>query len=178
MVSLVPSDSCAPRLGTKHGRLPLLTNRPRRILLLHPAQVRPLIALLRTTFHTVEDITLDQLTSDSHIAQNLDAIVSETMRLYPPQPITLPRVTNTDCVISSHVVPKGTVVGVDPYSNARSTKTWARASEFRPERWLAGHREFEGDVRAASQPFSIGPRDCVGRRYVGLVCSLSLTQGC
>jgi len=143
-----------------------LTTLVPRLLLLHPAQLKQLTTLLRTTFDTADDITLDQLTSDSPIALHLDAIISETMRLFPPQPITLPRVTRTDCVISGHVVPKGTIVGVDSYSSARSAKTWARANEFRPERWLAGHEEFEGDVKSASQPFSVGPRDCVGRRYV------------
>lgn len=37
--------------------------------------------------------------------------------------------------------------------------------EFVPERWL-GDERYADDQRAAMQPFSVGPRDCVGKKYV------------
>lgn len=40
-----------------------------------------------------------------------------------------------------------------------------KAKSFIPERWL-GDPEFAEDERDIVQPFSIGPRDCIGRKYV------------
>lgn len=39
--------------------------------------------------------------------------------------------------------------------------------EYHPERFL-GDPRFVGDNRDALQPFHTGPRNCVGRKYVGL----------
>jgi cytochrome P450 len=37
--------------------------------------------------------------------------------------------------------------------------------EFRPERWLEDRDEkYTNDKFDAMQPFSVGPRDCIGRK--------------
>jgi len=41
-----------------------------------------------------------------------------------------------------------------------------RPYEFLPERWLDPKGT---DVKEASQPFSVGPRGCIGRKYVYLM---------
>jgi hypothetical protein len=43
--------------------------------------------------------------------------------------------------------------------------------EFRPERWLDPDSK---DVREASQPFSLGPRGCLGRKSVFFTLPLSV----
>jgi cytochrome P450 len=35
--------------------------------------------------------------------------------------------------------------------------------EFVPERWL-GDPRYENDRREAAQPFSVGPRNCIGKK--------------
>jgi cytochrome P450 len=40
---------------------------------------------------------------------------------------------------------------------------FALPDEFIPERWLDDPR-FANDAKRALQPFSIGPRDCVGKK--------------
>jgi len=45
--------------------------------------------------------------------------------------------------------------------------------KFLPERWLDGDERdprFERDKRAASIPFSLGRRDCIGKKYVPSFC--------
>jgi cytochrome P450 len=39
--------------------------------------------------------------------------------------------------------------------------------KFVPERWT-GDERYADDERGALQPFSVGPRDCLGRKYVYL----------
>lgn len=43
----------------------------------------------------------------------------------------------------------------------RSPDFFSLADEFHPERWLDDAR-FENDQRQASQPFAVGPRNCIG----------------
>lgn len=49
------------------------------------------------------------------------------------------------------------------YAVCRSSANFHRPDEFLPQRWL-GDPEFANDRREASQPFSIGPRNCIGRQ--------------
>ena len=46
-----------------------------------------------------------------------------------------------------------------------STANFVDPWEFRPERWLGHNKE---DILEAAQPFSLGPRGCLGRKYVEL----------
>ena len=56
-----------------------------------------------------------------------------------------------------------TIVSTNPVAASLSPYSFKSPLEFRPERWL------EGDTRdnlEAAQPFSLGPRGCLGRKYV------------
>lgn len=45
---------------------------------------------------------------------------------------------------------------------------------FKPERWLDPHCT---DVKEASQPFSLGARACLGRKYVSLAPEYFALEG-
>lgn len=47
----------------------------------------------------------------------------------------------------------------------RSSLNFKKPNSFIPERFL-GDPEFDLDKRHALQPFSLGPRNCLGRKYV------------
>jgi cytochrome P450 len=48
---------------------------------------------------------------------------------------------------------------------SHSAANWTRPEEFLPERWLSdGNDEFVNDKRESSQPFSFGPRNCMGKK--------------
>lgn len=60
-------------------------------------------------------------------------------------------------------VPGGVVVGVHQYSAYRSAENFRFPDSFMPERWLQDER-FADDKRAVLQPFSTGPRNCIGKK--------------
>jgi cytochrome P450 len=95
------------------------------------------------------------------------ACVDESMRLYPSNPSTLPRwVPGAGEVIEGNWVPGGMAVGVHQLSAGQGEWNFARAKEYVPERWLElpPDSEFHRDDKAAIQPFSYGPRGCIGKR--------------
>ena len=103
----------------------------------------------------------------------LTACLEEGLRLYPPVPSPLWRVTpeGEGNVICGVQVPGGMRVAVPGYVAYRSERNFRDADEFVPERWLFGDGEdaerkgyYEGDRREALQPFSLGPRNCLGKK--------------
>ncbi|KAH8763959.1 putative cytochrome P450 monooxygenase [Hyaloscypha sp. PMI_1271] len=96
-------------------------------------------------------------------ATMLSAILEESMRMYMPIPSTLPRKTlKQGAMICGRFVPPGITVGVNQYSACRSGDNFTDPSSFNPERWLGATR-FANDKRTAFQPFSTGPRNCLGK---------------
>lgn len=63
-----------------------------------------------------------------------------------------------------------TSVGVHAWSASHSPENFHLPSTFIPERWLPPSTTdptspFYNDRRAASQPFSLGPRNCLGKSF-------------
>lgn len=47
----------------------------------------------------------------------------------------------------------------------RSAAHWVNPDAFVPERWLDdGPPEYHQDDKAIMQPFSMGPRNCIGKK--------------
>ncbi|KAI1343232.1 cytochrome P450 monooxygenase-like protein [Xylariaceae sp. FL0016] len=151
-------------------------------LLRHPSclarlqrEVRPAFASAIITAGGGDDAALQRL-------PYLRAVIDETLRLFPVVPLGLPRYAPSPAsgtgappvLIDGHDVPPGTVVSVDPLTLSRSPRYWHEPEAFRPERWLhhnvnggegggsSSPSPFAGDERRASQPFSTGPRGCLG----------------
>lgn len=96
----------------------------------------------------------------------LSAVIDESLRLYPPAPTSHPRLLpRQGATIAGQYVPGGFMVGINQYSMFRSPLNFSRPEEFIPERFLlAGEEEWSREKREALQPFSHGPRNCVGRK--------------
>ncbi|EKG12711.1 Cytochrome P450 [Macrophomina phaseolina MS6] len=91
----------------------------------------------------------------------LKAVCLEAMRVYPPLPFSLPRVVPAGGAdVDGHYLPGGTIVSTNPFAASMSSANFIDPWEFRPERWLG---ENTADDLEASQPFSHGPRSCLGR---------------
>ena len=103
----------------------------------------------------------DQITGCSTDSlQYLKAVIEEGLRLHPPFAIGLPRISPGEKV-DGHFVSKGATVYVSSWAATHSEENFHQAFEFVPERWI--DRDY-GDKRAASQPFSLGSRGCLGRK--------------
>lgn len=94
----------------------------------------------------------------------LKAVCLEAMRVYPPLPFPLPRIVpDGGAEVDSHYLPGGTIVSTNPFAASMSSANFVDPWDFKPERWLGENTE---DNLEASQPFSHGPRSCLGRRCV------------
>ncbi|OBR16090.1 Cytochrome P40 monooxygenase [Colletotrichum higginsianum IMI 349063] len=96
----------------------------------------------------------------------LAACIEETMRIMPPITFGLPR-ESPGAEVDGKFVPKGTVVSTSGWSITRRHEYFFDPEAFHPERWLPpSHKYYDplfcNDLKEASQPFSLGPRVCLG----------------
>jgi cytochrome P450 len=97
-----------------------------------------------------------------------NAVVAETIRLYPPAWI-MGRRTLVDMVAGGWALPSGSIVLGAPWILHRDPASWERATSFVPERWLASDGRFDesapGQPRGAWIPFGFGNRRCIGEQF-------------
>ncbi|GEP49622.1 cytochrome P450 [Flavobacterium noncentrifugens] len=101
-----------------------------------------------------------------------NAVINESMRLYPPAWIT-DRENIADDELLGHNIKKGTLIGVSFYELHRNPKYWENPNAFIPERFL-------GDQKKQSlqyfYPFGAGPRMCIGAGFAMYEMSLALSH--
>ena len=113
----------------------------------------------------------------------LSAVIDEALRLFPPVPEGLPRVTPPEGqYICDRWVPGGvsripipihsvllltttwTFVQISPYAANLSSDNFTDPESFIPDRWICDAPRFASDKKHVLQPFSMGPRNCLGQR--------------
>ncbi|KAF8399191.1 hypothetical protein HHK36_015056 [Tetracentron sinense] len=125
--------------------------------------------------HVGRDRHVDE--SDIKNLVYLQAIVKETLRLYPAAPLAGPRVAREDCTVAGYYVQKGTHLIVNLSKIQRDPRVWTDPSEFQPERFLTSHVEM--DVRGQHFefiPFGSGRRMCPGVSFALQVVHLALAS--
>ncbi|KAI0114775.1 cytochrome P450 [Daldinia grandis] len=129
------------------------------LLTTNPDKLAKVAEEVRSTFKNEEEITL---TSVSQLPYML-ACLNESLRQYPPVTSDLPRIIpKGGATISGTSIPEGTVVSVFQWAVNYNPQFWKDPLKFAPERWL-GDPEYKDDQQDAMQPFSVGPRNCIGR---------------
>lgn len=130
------------------------------LLLEKPATLERLAAEIKGRFQSEEDMTIQSTAELPY----LNAVVQESLRLCPPGPAVFPRVVpEGGRAVCGQFVPGGFTVGVHQLAADRSSHNFADPESFAPERWL-GDPRFDKDHKAACQPFSYGPRNCIGKK--------------
>ncbi|XVE55974.1 hypothetical protein DITRI_Ditri03aG0200400 [Diplodiscus trichospermus] len=107
----------------------------------------------------------------------LEAIIKETLRLYPPGPLSVPHESMEDCVVSGYHIPAGTRLFINIYNIHRDPRVWSDPCEFQPERFLTTYKDF--DVRGRNFeliPFGSGRRMCPGVSFALQVLQLTLAS--
>ena len=138
---------------------------------LHALAAHPDVA---ARVHAEIDATLGDRPAESADLSRLkllDAVVRETMRLYPPawiigreavKPIDLP---------GAHI-PAGSQILISQWVMHRDARWFPEPTTFRPDRWLDGSTA--SLHRHAYIPFGGGPRVCIGNHFAMLEAVLIL----
>ncbi|KAG9439968.1 hypothetical protein H6P81_020133 [Aristolochia fimbriata] len=91
----------------------------------------------------------------------LQAIVKETVRLYPAAPVAVPHEAIEDCNVGGYSIPAGTRVLINLWKIQRDPSLWTDPLAFKPERFLTTNADT--DVRGQHFeliPFGSGRRMC------------------
>lgn len=110
------------------------------------------------------------------LLQNLpliEAIVRETLRLYPPVFGLPTHVVKEPTTLAGYDFTPGEHIVVSPYVTQRDPRWYPEPLEFRPDRWLDGSTD--DAPRFAWIPFGGGPRVCYGQQFAMAELVLSLT---
>lgn len=95
----------------------------------HPVQVKKLRAELDSLDSIYEARALKSL-------RHLNAVINETLRIYPPVSTGLLRVTPSDGLTVGHdYIPPGVTISTPLYNVGRLESCYVKAKEFIPERW-------------------------------------------
>ncbi|KAH6962312.1 cytochrome P450 [Ilyonectria sp. MPI-CAGE-AT-0026] len=123
-------------------------------LLRNPDVLRKLQAEVRGAFSSLEDITGDATAKLSYLV----ATIEEGLRIFTPLPTSPPRLS-PGATVDGHYIPHGTIVSSATWTTQHDPRHWHEPESFKPERWIG---DGFGDNKQASQPFSLGPRGCIG----------------
>ncbi|CAN6449335.1 unnamed protein product [Victoria cruziana] len=115
--------------------------------------------------------------SDMKNLPYLQAIVKESMRLYPVTPLFVPHQSIEPVRLGGYHIPAGTVLFVNAWKIFRDPMVWVDPQDFKPERFLEG----DGRVGFAGQsfafmPFGSGRRMCPGWTMALQVIYLTLAS--
>jgi cytochrome P450 len=99
-----------------------------------------------------------------------DAVVRETLRLYPPIG-RIGRRPVRDLDLDPPALRKDTAVFLSPFVTGRDPRWFSAPESFRPERWSEPEAE---RPRFAWFPFGAGPRSCIGEHFARMVLTLAV----
>ncbi|XP_053602912.1 uncharacterized protein LOC128670917 [Plodia interpunctella] len=92
----------------------------------------------------------------------LEAVVKESLRLYPPVPVVVRKVDKNITLPSGIILTKGVCALIHIWAIHRNPKYWGLdANQFKPDRFLEGPLS----QPLAFMPFSSGPRMCLGYQF-------------
>ena len=141
---------------------------------------------------------LDEV-GDKNISKNmisrmpyLDAVIKESMRLYPVAPFIVRKLTTeisipideeyTGSRMDSKKtisMPSSTFACIWIYALHRNPKLWERPDEFLPDRWIDPElrsRDLGQEEYGAYMPFAIGPRNCLGQPLAQVILRIALAR--
>ncbi|KAF9564495.1 cytochrome P450 [Agrocybe pediades] len=145
------------------------------LLMSHPEKHRKLQREIDAAFREYQMLEFDPLrTYDEMLSKlpYLNAVLNETLRLFPAVPTTIQRApskgTRGKMLQAENVsifLPEGNGIMVPPYTLHRDPRYFSPSPDsFIPERWLPATDGTEYITsRDAFIPFSVGPANCAGR---------------
>ncbi len=102
-----------------------------------------------------------------------DAVLKESMRIYPPAHI-IGREATREIKLGSWTIPANASVLISPWALHHDRRFFDDPEAFRPERWLDGSTA--NLPRHVYLPFGGGPRICVGNHFAIMEAVLTLAS--
>ncbi|GFF89445.1 isotrichodermin C-15 hydroxylase [Aspergillus udagawae] len=135
-------------------------------------------AEVRNAFQSSEEIRMG---AQMNQCTFLRACIDESMRMSPSAASSLWReAEEAGATVDGQYIPPGVDVGTCIYSIHHNPSYYPQPFSFKPERWIASEcRAVQGDVglaRSAFNPFSIGPRSCIGKSLAYVELHLALAN--
>lgn len=142
------------------------------LILSHSPVYTQLVSEIRSVHDSENDVTL----ASTHGLTYMEAVINEALRIYPPVAITLPRIVPHGGaeILGTHV-PAGTTVGVNHYATYHHPSNFENPECFIPEKWLDESETLRSNIEAF-QPFSHGPRSCLGKNIARAEMRLLLAK--
>jgi cytochrome P450 len=124
--------------------------------------------------HELEEVLGDRPVTTADLASLpvLDAVVKESLRLFPPAWV-LSRSANVALTLAGTEVPKGAFLFVPIHALHRHPAHWDDPEGFDPDRWLDGRGE-RAKKAGMYLPFGMGQRRCVGEHLANLEARVAL----
>jgi len=100
-----------------------------------------------------------------------EMVIKETLRLYPPTWMLVPRCATKEVILGNYRIPRGTWVFISPYATHHDPRFFPDPDRFNPDR-------FSPERPQASQfayiPFGGGPRICIGNHFTFTLLTMAL----
>jgi len=156
----------------------------------NPSTLQELSSEIRKSFQSDDQINFGSTQNLPYLA----AVINEALRMHPPVAAGFPREARPGGVmICDYYIPEKvrfsqispvlshvgcewqpsvrtvltctlqTTIGISQWAMFRNPRNFAFPNSFRPERWL-GDPRFANDHIEAFNPFSYGPRNCIGKK--------------
>ncbi|KAF2669327.1 cytochrome P450 [Microthyrium microscopicum] len=127
-------------------------------LIWNPDKYAKLVEELRSNIKDPADLVSEKLKELPY----MNACIEEGLRIHPPVPVGLLRtVPKGGAYIDGNFVVEGTSVAVNSWAACHNPVNFKDCDSFIPERWI--DEKYASDQKKAMQPFSLGPRGCIGR---------------
>ncbi len=120
----------------------------------------------------VAEVIGDERLNTDHLSRlpHLDAVINETLRLWPPGFVSARKAVDT-FDFAGYRIPGGSIVLYSPYVTHRLAEHWPEPDRFRPDRWR--------DAQPAPYsfvPFGGGYRRCIGFAFASQELKVLLVQ--
>jgi len=126
------------------------------LLALHPECKRKLVEEVDIIFSEQGGVSASSIS----MLKYTEAVIKESLRLYPPAWMT-GRTAVKECIFSGYHVPKGVTMIVSPWVTHRDPRYFEQPDEYYPARWLKDNF-VEKLPKYAYFPFGGGLRKCIG----------------
>ena len=101
-----------------------------------------------------------------------EMVVHESLRLYPPNWMLIPRRCQEESNLGGYRIPRGSRLFVFPYVIHRDARWFTQPALFDPERFAP--EKFGAVQRSAYMPLGLGPHVCLGKALSTIILTTML----